>query len=89
MKAKLITSSLLGFMLPWTYFLVVNVGPIRIYDQFGKESVGSSGVLGFIEFNGLLDALIIYAKAALACALVVFIVCVVYDVIAGKYATKP
>ncbi len=89
MKAKLITSSLFGLLLPWTYFLVVNIGPIRKYDELGNESVGSGGVLGFLEFYGFTDALVIYLKAALGCALAVFIVCVAYEVIAGKYATKP
>lgn len=75
-------------MLPWAYFLVVSVGPISTYDKFGKESVGISGVLAFIEFIGLPDAIIIYTKTALVCALLVYFVCVVYDVMAGKCATK-
>ncbi|PUB80787.1 MAG: hypothetical protein DBP02_20210 [gamma proteobacterium symbiont of Ctena orbiculata] len=89
MKAKLITSSVVGLLLPWTYFVIVNIGSIRKYDQLGKESIGSSGILGFIDFNGFTDALVIYVKTVFACALVVFFICVVYDVIAGKYVTKP
>lgn len=75
--------------MPWAYFLVVNVGPIRVYDEFGTESVGSSGVLGFIEFYGLPDAVIIYAKVAMAFALLILFACFVHDVIAGKFTTKP
>ena len=89
MKAKLITSGLLGLMLPWTYFLVVKIGPIRTHDQFGEVSFGASGVLGFIEFIGLTDAILIYTKAVLACTLAVFLICVVYDAISGKYSSTP
>lgn len=88
MKAKMITSSLLGLMLPWSYFLIVTVSPIRSFDQSGNKTVGAGGLAGFVEFNGLGGSLFIYAKAVVFCALVVFIICEIYEAIAKICATK-
>lgn len=85
--AKLITSTLFGLLMPWSYFLVVTVGPVQSYDPSGNETVGSSGLFGFIEFNGILDSLIIYTEAVIVGALVVFIICTVHEMIAKKCAT--
>jgi len=86
MKAKLITSILLGFLLPWSYFLIVRSEPIRIYDQAGNETIGSSGIVGFIEFYGIVDSLIVYSQAAIVCTLIVFVICFIYEKIAKKCA---
>jgi hypothetical protein len=89
MKPKLITSVLLGLLIPWSYFLVVTVGPIRSYDQSGPESIGPAGLAGFIEFEGIVGSILIYSKATIVCALLVFIICTIYDVIAKRYDKKP
>ena len=94
MKSKILTSSFLGLLFPWTYFLFVTVSPLRVYDQSGTEitateSSGSGGVLSFIEFNGIGGSLFIYMKVAVICALFVLVACFTYDFIAKKYASKP
>ncbi|KZZ62858.1 hypothetical protein A3762_01915 [Oleiphilus sp. HI0125] len=89
MKPKLITSILLGSLFPWPYFLLITVGPIRSYDEAGKEIVGPGGLAGFIEFEGIADSLLIYSKAAAVSALVVFVICSIYEVVSKKCATKP
>ena len=85
MKAKTITSVLLGLLIPWIYFLVVTVGSIRTYDPIGNEIIGPKGVIAFIEFNSIIDSLIIYGKAAIVCILFVFVICSIYDLVAKNY----
>lgn len=75
--------------MPWAYFLFVTVGPMRSYDMSGNETIGPGGVVGFIEFEGVWGSLLIYAKSAFVCALVVFIVCSIYDLILNAYESKP
>ena len=89
MKPKLITSILLGLLMPWSYFLVVTIGPLRSYDEAGNETIGPGGLAGFIEFEGIVGSLLIYSKTAGVCAFVVFIVCSIYEIIKQKCATKP
>ena len=84
MKAKLITSILFGILIPWLYFVFVNVGPIRYYDVDGDDIIGASGIAGFIEFNGITDSILIYLQAILVCTLLVLFVCGAYDFIQKK-----
>lgn len=88
MKAKIITSVLLGLLIPWIYFLIVTVGSIRTYDPIGNEIIGPRGVIAFIEFNGVIDSPIIYGKAAIVCILFVFTICSIYDLIAKNLAAS-
>ena len=74
MKSNLLTSLITGLLMPWAYFLVVNVGPVREISDSG-EVIGNSGVAGFLEFFGLTEALVIYAKAAAVCAVLAFFIC--------------
>lgn len=74
MKSKLLTSLIVGLVMPWTYFLVVTVGPVREIGESG-EVIGKSGVAGFIQFHGFADALVIYAQAGAVCAVLAFGIC--------------
>ncbi|PPI85633.1 hypothetical protein KEHDKFFH_04180 [Marinobacter maroccanus] len=88
MKSKLITSVLAGLLVPWSYFLLVQVGPIRTYSD-GKEIIGESGVAGFIQFHGWQDALVLYGKAGAVCAAVAFIICLANGAIERTVGAKP
>ena len=88
MKPKLLTSIIFGVLLPWLYFAVVTVSPVRYASIDGKTNIGKSGVSGFIEFHGVTGATAIYIQSALLCGVFVFIVCSVYAYIEGHYATK-
>jgi hypothetical protein len=86
MKSKLVTSLILGPLLPWVYFLFVTVGPARYTDSDGNTTIGESGgVTGFIEFYGALESTIIYVKTSLTCAVLVFSVCIVYTFAKSYY----
>ncbi|MFB2707241.1 hypothetical protein [Marinobacter shengliensis] len=74
MKSKFLTSLIVGLVLPWTYFLVVTVGPVREISESG-EVIGKSGVAGFIQFHGFADALMIYAQAIAVCGVLAFGIC--------------
>ena len=84
MKAKLITSGLFGMCLPWLYFLIFRVGPIRIIDPNGVTTLGAGGVAGFIEFEGLFGAFSIYVQSILVCSIIVFLACTAYDLVKSK-----
>lgn len=60
--------------MPWTYFLIDTVGPVREINESG-EVIGKSGVAGFIQFHGFADALVIYAQAGVVCAVLAFGIC--------------
>jgi len=72
--------------MPWTYFLVVTVGPVREISESG-EVIGKSGVAGFIEFHGLADALVIYVQAGAVCGVLAFGICWLNEAVA--HALKP
>ena len=74
MKSKLLTSLIVGLILPWTYFLVVTVGPVREISESG-EVIGKSGVAGFIQFHGFADDLVIYVQASAVCGVLAFGIC--------------
>ena len=78
MKSNLITSLLVGIVLPWAYFLIVTVGPVREIGESGLV-IGPSGIEGFIQFNGLSDALVIYFQAGAVCAVVAFCICLLKE----------
>lgn len=86
MKSKLLTSLIVGLVLPWAYFLVVTVGPVREISESG-EVIGKSGIAGFIQFHGFADALIIYAQAIAVCGVLAFGICWVK--VAVDHALKP
>lgn len=88
MKSKLVTSVLAGLIVPWSYFLVVQVGPIRTYVD-GKEVIGESGIAGFVQFYGWQDALVAYGKAGALCAAVAFMICLVNGAIERSFGVKP
>jgi len=87
-KPKLLTSILLGTLLPWVYFLLVTTGPSRHINSEGVTAFGQNGVAGFIEFYGITYSVIIYLQTALACTVLVFIICNVYVFIEGQCKTK-
>lgn len=89
MKSKIVTSVLAGLLIPWSYFLFVQAGPIRTYTADGEEIIGESGVNGFIQFHGLQDSLIAYGKAGAICALVAFVVCLANGAIERTFGAKP
>lgn len=78
MKPNLITSLLIGIVLPWAYFLIVTVGSVREIGEFG-EVIGPSGIEGFIQFFGLSDALVIYFQTGAVCAVVAFCICLLKE----------
>jgi hypothetical protein len=86
LKSKLLTSLIVGLIMPWAYFLVVTVGPVREISESG-EVIGKSGVAGFIKFHGLADALGIYVQASAVCGVLAFGVCWLNEAIA--HALKP
>ncbi len=86
MKAKLITSLLIGSILPWFYFILVSVGQVRYLDQDGNlTKFGSSGVIGFFEYHGLMEAALIYGQSILVCATAIVLVCYCYDFVKTRY----
>lgn len=80
MKSNLLTSLIVGMVLPWTYFLFVSVGPVREIGESG-EVIGKSGIEGFIQFHGLTDALVIYVQASAACAVLAFGICLLKEAV--------
>lgn len=88
MKSKLITSGLGGLLIPWAYFLFVQVGPVRTFTD-GEETIGESGIAGFIQFHGWQDALVAYGKAGVVCAAVVFVICLIDGAIERALGEAP
>ncbi len=88
-KAKFITSIILGLIIPWLYFIFVTVGTVKTFDQEGNVLVGPNGLASFIEFNGFLGSLAIYSEAIAISGFLVFCVCTLYEIIAEKSATQP
>ena len=86
MKSKIITSLIVGLLMPWTYFLVVTVGPVREISESG-EVIGKAGVAGFIEFHGIADALVIYVEVSAVCGVLAFGICWLNEAVA--HALKP
>jgi len=87
-KAKLLTSLFIGALLPWVYFIVVRIGPLRYIDNEGTTVSKLSGISGFIEFNGVFNSIIIYFQTATVCACIVFIICNIYVLIEVHYKNK-
>jgi hypothetical protein len=89
LKAKLLKSSILGALIPWSYFLIVTVSPLRVYDQAGndvtpREAPSNGGVLGFIEFYGVEESLLMYLGASMFCGLIVFVISSINEFISNK-----
>ena len=64
MPAKIIVSILFGLLLPWSYFLVVEILPMDIYenDVLIRKAVSKNELVLFIDFHGWLNALVLYLK---------------------------
>lgn len=86
LRSKLLTSLIVGLVLPWAYFLVVTVSPVREISEYG-EVIGESGVAGFIQFYGFSDALVIYAQAIAVCGVLAFGICWAKEAV--DHALKP
>jgi len=87
LKSKLLTSLIVGLVMPWTYFLIVTVGPVREVTEF-EEVIGKSGIAGFIQFHGLFDTLVIYAQAGAVCAVLAFGICWLNEALAQALEPK-
>ncbi len=87
-KSKIITSLSVGTISPLLYFLLINVSSVTYINKKGIKTEGASGLLGFIEFYGILESLIIYAKAVILGSILVFIICCIYDFISTKLNRK-
>ena len=87
MKSKILTSLIVGLVMPWTYFLVVTVGPVREVSDSG-EVIGKSGVAGFIQFHGLADALVIYVQANVVCGVLAFGICLLKEAVDHALKSK-
>ena len=83
MISKILTSVIFGASTPFLYFVFVTVSPMHKIDPSGgaPEMVGPGGLLGFIEFHGFAEALVIWAKVGAVCALFTFCVCFIYDMV--------
>ena len=89
MKTKLITSALFGLLLPWTYFLLVKIQPLKLYDEYGNDITSLStprngGFIGFLEFHGFWESLFVYFQAFIVCSLFIFAVCTAHEFISSK-----
>lgn len=90
MKSKILTSILVGLVLPLSYFLFVTVSTLDVYED-GKlvnEGSGKIGVSAFIEFNGILGSLIIYCQAAFFCFIVSFVICSINNYLDSWFSKK-
>ena len=86
MKSNLLTSILFGLIIPWFYFLFVDVAPMDLYENGTLISKASNahGVSAFIEFYGINKSLLIYSKVASTIFIVTFFVCVTNQFIRSK-----
>lgn len=86
MLAKITVSVLFGLLLPWTYFLVVEIVPMDIYenDVLVRNTISKSEVILFIEHHGWPNAFVLYLKAFIACSLCAFIICFAHSFMAKK-----
>lgn len=86
MLAKIIVSVLFGLLLPWSYFLVVEIVPMDIYENniLIKKAESKNELMILIGFHGWLNALVLYLKSFIVCSLCVFIICFSHGFIAGK-----
>ena len=76
MKANVVTSILFGLIIPWAYFLFVSVSSLNVYENgvlIKEQSENNSGIRNFIEFHGTFESLVIYAKTATVCFLIIFV----------------
>lgn len=86
MLAKIITSVLFGLLLPWSYFLVVEIVPMDIYenDVLIRKAASKNELMLFIGFHGWLNALVLYVKSFIACSACVLIICFSHGFMARK-----
>lgn len=86
MRAKILISILFGLLLPWLYFLVVEITPMNIYKNgvLISEAVHKNELILFIEFHGWLQALALYLKSFMACLLCALIIFSAHSFIARK-----
>ena len=86
MKSNLLTSILFGLILPWCYFLFVDITPMNIYDNgvLVSEASQATGLLAFIELYGVSKSILIYSKVASAIFIFTLLVCVSNQFIRSK-----
>jgi len=85
---KLIISLVIGALLPWVYFLVVTISPIR-YGGNGEETVSNlNNINGFIEFYGISNSIIIYLQATIICAGIIYIIWGIYNHFQANYKNQ-
>ena len=86
MLAKIIVSVLFGLLLPWSYFLVVEIVPMDIYenDVLIRKAISKNELMLFIWFHGRQNALVLYLKAFIAWSLCAFIICFAHGFMARK-----
>ena len=86
MKPKILTSLFAGASVPFSYFLLVTVSPLRVYDNgvLVQSPNNNSGIQAFIEFNGLSNSFFIYLKVAIVCFIISFIICSIHDFLNRK-----
>ncbi len=86
MRAKILVSILFGLLLPWAYFFLLETTPMNLYQNgvLISEAAPKNELILFIEFYGLVGALVLYLKSFLVCALCVFVICSTHSLIAKK-----
>jgi len=90
MKSSLLTSALFGLVLPFIYFVFIDVVPMDIYENgiLVSKANSKTGLLAFLEFYGAGKALLIYSKVALVMFLFTFSVCIANQFIRSKIETE-
>jgi len=87
-KVKLITSLIIGALLPLFYFVVVTISPIRYVENNVDKASNLNGINGFIEFYGVSNSIIIYLQATIICAVIVYIIWSIYAFFEANYKDK-
>jgi len=86
MLAKIITSALSGLLLPWAYFLMVDITPMNLFKDgvLISQAVHKSELELFIEFYGFKNALLLYLKSVIVCFVCAYAICVAHNFFAKK-----
>lgn len=85
-RAEIIVSLLFGLLLPWFYFLVVEIVPMDIYknDVLIRKAAYKSELMLFVDYHCWLNASVLYLKSFIACSLCTFTICYSHSFIARK-----
>ena len=86
MKSNLFTSTLFALILPWCYFLFVDVTPMNLYENgtLISKASNASGISALIELYGVKTSLLIYSKVASIIFVFIFFVCICNQFIRSK-----